>query len=77
MVPCRYPCQHARYIVVDDYWINNTTYCSGADSRPTTGTNGIFNVASCLLWAEATFNFCQMHLGQRLYGLHFQVSLPA
>jgi len=31
------PCQHARYIQLeDDYWVNNTTYCGGRDSVCTT-----------------------------------------
>jgi len=31
-----YPCQHARYVVVEDGWVNNTTYCGGKDSVCTT-----------------------------------------
>jgi len=31
-----YPCQHARYTVIDDGWVNNTTYCGGHDSVCTT-----------------------------------------
>lgn len=32
----RYPCQHGRFVKVDEeYWINNTTYCNGKDSTPT------------------------------------------
>ena len=28
-----YPCQHERYLQLeDDTWINNTTYCGGTDS---------------------------------------------
>ena len=32
-----YPCQHGRFLMVDDdgNWINNTTYCAGSDSRCT------------------------------------------
>jgi len=33
-----YPCQHARYVVIDDGWVNNTTYCGGRDSTCTTDT---------------------------------------
>ena len=29
-----YPCQHGRFIKVDDdNWINNTTFCAGKDSK--------------------------------------------
>ena len=32
----RYPCQHGRFVKVDEgYWINNTTYCNGKDSTCT------------------------------------------
>ncbi len=31
-----YPCQHGRFVKVDDgSWINNTTYCNGKDSQCT------------------------------------------
>lgn len=33
-----YPCQHGRYIQLEDEtWVNNTTYCGGSDSVCTTG----------------------------------------
>jgi len=32
-----YPCQHERYLTIDDgSWINNTTYSGGTNSEPTT-----------------------------------------
>jgi len=27
-----YPCQHARFVLVEDDWVNNTTYCGGQNS---------------------------------------------
>jgi hypothetical protein len=33
-----YPCQRARYVIIDDDWVNNTTYCGGHDSVCTTDT---------------------------------------
>ena len=31
-----YPCQHQRYLRLEDGWINNTTYCGGAADQCTT-----------------------------------------
>jgi len=27
-----YPCQHGRFVLVEDDWVNNTTYCGGSNS---------------------------------------------
>jgi len=31
-----YPCQHERYLVLEEGWINNTTYCGGKEDSCTT-----------------------------------------